>query len=266
MNLILIGLNAYRESLRKKTLIAFLLFAMLLIGGSTFLTVLSPGEEVKMVKDVCLSCISFFGMLIAVFAAGALIPGEMDNRTIYTILSKPLRRITYLLGKYLGAQLTILLNIILMSLLFLLILFLQSKRYVDEETGANFSLTALVTVKAMLLVYFELLVLSALAFAVSTLSTSATLPVISGVFIYIVGHSVDYLKNLSEHSASDFMSFVIRTFYLILPNFSNFYMRNQLAHNDPYVPQGISKLFIYALLYAGFGIFIGYLLFRKKDM
>lgn len=265
MNLIIIGLNAYRESIRRKTLIAFLLFAMLLIGSSTFLTVLSPGEEVKIVKDVCLSCISFFGMLIAVFAAGALIPGEMDNRTIHTILSKPMRRITYLLGKYFGAQLTILLNIVLMSLLFLLILFLQSKRY-TAQTGVPYSITALVASKAMLLVYFELLVLSALAFAVSTLSTSATLPVIAGIFIYIVGHSVNYLKNLSEHSASELMSFVIRQFYLILPNFSNFYMRNQLVHNDPYVPQGIAKLLIYALLYAGTGLLIAYILFRKKDM
>ena len=113
MNSIVIGLNAYREGIRKKTLIAFLLFAMLVIGSSTFLTVLSPGEELKMVKDVCLSCISFFGMLIAVFAAGALIPEETDNRTIHTILSKPMKRITYLVGKYFGAQLTVLLNLVL---------------------------------------------------------------------------------------------------------------------------------------------------------
>jgi ABC-type transport system involved in multi-copper enzyme maturation permease subunit len=152
-----------------------------------------------------------------------------------------------------------------MSLLFLLILFLQSRRYVDE-TGAPFSVVALVTSKAMLLVYFELLMLSALSFAVSTLSTSVTLPVIVGIFIYIVGHSVAYLKNLSEHAASELMSTVIRLFYLILPNFSNFYLRNQLIHNDPYVPQGILKLFIYALLYAGFGIAIAYVLFRKKDL
>jgi len=114
--------------------------------------------------------------------------------------------------------------------------------------------------------YFELLMLSALSFAVSTLSTSVTLPVIVGIFIYIVGHSVAYLKNLSEHAASELMSTIIRQFYLILPNFSNFYLRNQLVHNDPYVPQGIMKLFIYALLYAGFGIVIAYVLFRKKDL
>ncbi len=106
MNSLVIALNAYRESIRRKTLVAFLMFSMLLIGSSTFLTVLSPGEEIKMVKDVCLSAISFFGMLIAVFAAGALIPTEMDNRTIYTILSKPMKRFTYLLGKFIGAQLT----------------------------------------------------------------------------------------------------------------------------------------------------------------
>jgi ABC-type transport system involved in multi-copper enzyme maturation permease subunit len=265
VNAIIIGLNAYRESIRKKTLVAFLLFALLLIGSSTFLTVLSPGEEIKMMKDVCLSCISFSGMLIAVFAAGTLIPGEMSNRTIYTVLSKPMKRATYLVGKYIGSQLTILLNLILMSLLFLGLLYLQSRRYPDE-TGANFALTALITSKAMLLVYFELLVLSALAFAVSTLSTSATLPVIAGIFIYIVGHSVNYLKNLSEHAHSQVMSGIIRQFYLILPNFSNFYLRNQLIHNDPYIPQGILKLFIYAALYAGVGLLIAYVLFRKKDM
>jgi len=247
VNSLVIGLNAYRESIRRKTLIAFLLFAMLVIGSSTFLTVLSPGEEIKMVKDVCLSCISFFGMLIAVFSAGALIPSEVDNRTIHTILSKPMKRVTYLVGKYIGAQFTILLNVGLMAFLFLILLYLQSRRYVDEATP-EFSVTALVASKAMLLVYFELLVLSALAFAVSTMSTSATLPVIAGIFIYIVGHSVSYLKNLSEHASSEMMSLIIRLFYLILPNFSNFYLRNQLIHNDPYVPQGITKLFIYALL------------------
>jgi Cu-processing system permease protein len=265
VNSLVIGLNAYRESIRRKTLIAFLLFALLIIGSSTFLTVLSPGEEIKMVKDVCLSCISFFGMLIAVFTAGALIPGEADNRTIHTILSKPIKRATYLLGKYIGAQLTIILNIVLMSVLFLVLLFLQSRRYVDE-TAPSFPVTALVTSKAMLLVYFELLVLSALAFAVSTLSTSVTLPVIVGIFIYIVGHSVNYLKNLSEHAGTELMSTIIRQFYLILPNFSNFYLRNQLIHNDPYIPQGITKLFIYALLYTGFGMAIAYILFRKKDV
>jgi ABC-type transport system involved in multi-copper enzyme maturation permease subunit len=265
VNSLVIGLNAYRESIRRKTLIAFLLFAMLVIGSSTFLTVLSPGEEIKMVKDVCLSCISFFGMLIAVFSAGALIPSEVENKTIHTILSKPMKRITYLGGKYLGAQLTIILNIGLMSVLFLILLYLQSRRYVDE-TAPTFSITAVVASKAMLLVYFELLVLSGLAFAVSTMSTSATLPVIAGIFIYIVGHSVNYLKNLSEHASNQMMSTIIKAFYLILPNFSNFYLRNQLIQNDPYVPQGIDKLFIYALLYAGFGMVIAYILFRKKDV
>lgn len=265
MNLLVIGLNAYRESIRRKTLIAFLLFAMLVIGSSTFLTVLSPGEEIKMVKDICLSCISFFGMLIAVFSAGALIPAETDNRTIHTILSKPMKRVTYLLGKYLGAQLTIILNIGLMAVLFLVLLYLQSRRYVDE-TSASFGLTALITSKAILLVYLEMLVLSALAFAISTMSTSVTLPVIAGIFLYIVGHSVNYLKNLSEHASSELMSNIIKVFYLVLPNFSNFYLRNQLVHNDPYIPQGIIKLLIYALSYAVFGMVIGYILFRKKDV
>jgi ABC-type transport system involved in multi-copper enzyme maturation permease subunit len=189
----------------------------------------------------------------------------MENRTIYTVLSKPMKRFTYLLGKYIGAQMTILLNIVLMSVLFLIILFLQSRRYTEEVT-VPFSVTMLITTKAMLLVYLELLVLSALAFTISTLSTSATLPVIGGIFVYIIGHSVDYLKNLSEHAESEVMAFVIRQFYLMLPNFSDFYLRNQLIHNDPYVPQGLWKLLTYAVLYAGFGVLLAYLFFRKKDL
>ena len=73
-------------------------------------------------------------------------------------------------------------------------------------------------------------------------------------------------KNLSEHAESAFMAAVIRQFYLILPNFSNFYLRNQLIHNDPYVPQGVLKLFTYAVLYSAFGILLAYLLFRKRDL
>lgn len=272
MNALILAATTYREGIRKKTLVAFLLFGMITLGSSVFLTVFSPGEEVKIIKDVCLTGISFFGMLITVFVSGAMIPAEMESRVFYTIISKPMRRSTYFAGKFLGAQSLILLNLVLMAVLFLVILWTQGQRFglggeLASYTPEEFRLTVLVVAKAMLLVYCELAILSAWTIAASTLSTSATLPVILGVFIYLVGHLVDHLKNFESVAGDNVMVVALaRWLRLVLPNLNLFYLRDNLIHNDPYIPQGMSALVAYGLTYVAVGLVVGYLLFRRKEV
>jgi ABC-type transport system involved in multi-copper enzyme maturation permease subunit len=260
MNFFWIAANTYREGIRKKTLIGFLIVALLVIGGSAFLTVLSPGEEVKMVKDVCLAALSMFGMLIAVFTAGSMVPTELENKTIYTVLSKPLRRFEYVIGKFVGIQFILILNLGLMGLLSLAILFTREP------------IISTILIKSILLTYLELMILSAFTFAVSMVSSSAVLPIISGAFIYIIGHLVEYLKGLSNHAmqaGQEFIGSLIRLLYLVLPDLSNFSLRDQLIHlqpNDPRIGIIIWKLVLYALANVAVGIAIAHLLFRRKEV
>jgi ABC-type transport system involved in multi-copper enzyme maturation permease subunit len=263
MNLFIIALNTYREGIRKKLLLGLLLVSLLVIGSSMFLTVLSPGEEVKMIKDVCLTSISIFGMLIAVFTSASVIPAEIENKTIYTVLSKPLRRLEYLLGKFIGVQMIVLLNLGLMMVLFLVMLYARER------------VLSQVLIKSVFLTYFEMMILSSLTFIVSVVATSAALPTICGVFIYIVGHLVEYLKNLSERAShnsdavSQAMSKIIKLFYYCLPNLSNYNLRQELIHlppNDPTVDVRFWMLVSYALLCTVCAFVVTWWLFRRREL
>lgn len=272
MSLLYLAAVTFREGVRKKTLVAFLMFGMLTLASSMFLTVFSPGEEVKIVKDVCLTAITFFGMLITVFVSGAMVPAEMENRVFYTVISKPLRRSTYLLGKFLGAQALILLNLVLMSALFLVIVWSQSRRFStgggDEMGGGavSFGIDAVLILKAMLLVYCEMAMLSALTLAASITATSPTLPVIFGVFAWLVGHLVDNLKSIGAVAGeNEVVRLFVEITYNALPNLNYFYLRDNLVHSDPYIPQGMLNLVLYAATWVVGGLGVAYLLIRRKE-
>ncbi len=260
MNVFVIALSTYREGMRKKVLIGLLLVALIVIGCSMFLAPLSPTEEIRMIKDVCLTSISIFGMLIAVFTSASVVPTEVENKTIYTVLSKPLRRLHYLLGKFIGVQAIVLLNLVLMTLLFLILLFIRER------------IVSHILIKSVCLTYFELLILSSLTFIVSVVATSATLPTICGVFIYIVGHLVNYLKHLSEmarDAGHEFLGTVIKIFYWCLPNLSNYNLRQELLAlkpDDPTIHVRFWVLVSYAAVCALGAFVVTWWLFRKKEL
>jgi len=260
MNILIIAANAYREGIRKKTLIGFLIVALLVIGSSAFLTVFSPGKEIHMIKNVCLTAVSMFGVLIAIFIAGSMVPTEVENKTIYTVLSKPLRRFDYLVGKFVGIQFILIVNLVLMSALFLTILYTRER------------VVSTILLKSVFLTYFELMIVSAFTFAVSMASSSAVLPIICGAFMYVVGHLVEYLRGLSNHATEaghTFLAAMIRLLYLVLPDLSNFNLRDQLIHllpNDPRIGVTMRTLVLYALAHVAVGIVIAHMLFRRKEV
>ena len=116
-----IGMYTLREGIRKKVLIAFLILSILVIFGSQFITAFmtqsTVGDvqgdvDVKLIKDICVTTISIFGVMITIFISAAAVPTEVDNKVVYTILSKPVRRYQHLLGKFLGVQMIVLLNLV----------------------------------------------------------------------------------------------------------------------------------------------------------
>ncbi|HOL22395.1 MAG TPA: ABC transporter permease subunit, partial [bacterium] len=117
-----IALNTFQESLRKKTFYILLVVALIVIGASRFFSFLAAEDELKMIKDVSFSTIEFFGALIAIFTALAAVSGEIEKRTIYPLLSKPITRSNFIIGKLIGQSLIILLNVILMSIFFIVLL------------------------------------------------------------------------------------------------------------------------------------------------
>ncbi|MCS7181073.1 MAG: ABC transporter permease, partial [bacterium] len=123
----IIGLNNFKESLRKKTLYILLVVAFVVIGASKAFSFLTAEEELKMIKDVSFSCIDFFGALIAIFISLTSISNEIEKRTIYTLFSKPITRQNFFVGKFIGVILILLLNFVLMCMFFIgLLIFKKS--------------------------------------------------------------------------------------------------------------------------------------------
>ncbi|MBU1999086.1 MAG: ABC transporter permease subunit, partial [Candidatus Omnitrophica bacterium] len=155
-----ITINSFKEAIRRKILYVFLFSAIGIIFVGRFFNFLSPSNETKIAIDMGLAGILFFGALIAIFSCGELIPREIEKQTIITLLSKPIKRIEFLAGKFLGGFLLVFVNFLLMSIVFLVII------YFKEKT------VSIDLVKALLLTFWELIVLSSIAVCLSILSST----------------------------------------------------------------------------------------------
>ena len=143
--------NTFKEGIRKKILYVFFLASVAIILSSYFFNFLAPSQEAKITIDMSLASILFFGVLIAIFSSAELNPREIERQTIVTILSKPVKRIEFILGKFLGAILLVLINFLLMSAVLIALLYFKG--------GAAQSNL----IKALILTFCELVVLSALS-------------------------------------------------------------------------------------------------------
>ena len=262
----------WREGMRKKTLIGFLTLSVLVIFGSQFMTAFltestigDTGSDVdaKLIKDICVTVISLFGVLITIFISASVVPTEVDNKVIYTILSKPIRRAQYLFGKFMGVQLIIIMNLALKGGLFFFALYFNQR------------ILPTLLLWSILLTYFQFLIVSSFTFAISCTSSSSVLPTIAGLFIYITGNLTEYLKDVFVRSGQTgevldaWIGRIAKGLYYMLPNLQRFSLRDQILYlqvNDPPVDAQIPNLIAYGLLYAVAGAIMSYWIFNRKEL
>lgn len=249
----LIAANTAVEALRRKVLTALLIFGALVISSSLFFVYLAPGEEGKIIKDIGLSAMVFFGMMIAVFGSSVLIPKELETKTLMTLLAKPVRRLEVLIGRFAGIMAVIFLNIIIMACIFSAILFLK---------GGSFNYNML---KAILLIFFELGVLSSVTFCLSTF-TSIGFNIALSFLIYIIGHLVGYFEHIAEHAQGPFLEAIVRSLYVIMPNFENFNVKHSIILNMEVPSLYVAKVFAYASLYIIAMLSASYVFFNEKEL
>ncbi len=230
-----------------------LVFGLVLIGSSQLFSFLSPGEEIKMIKDVGLSTIEFFGTLIVIFGAIGAISSEIEKKTLYTLLTKPLRRRDFVIGKFLGVSLTTFVNFLVMAIFFIGLLFFK------QHT------VSLGIFKALILIFFELLTLGAIALAISTFASPA-FTVIFSIFLYLVGHLISYGHSIMEQTNNVLLRTVGTAFYRIIPNFENFNIRDKIAVGLLVKWSYLAKTISYGLIYIALALLIGIYFFQKKEI
>jgi ABC-type transport system involved in multi-copper enzyme maturation permease subunit len=229
-----------------------LIFGLLLIAGSKVLVPLSLGEEWKIIKDVGLAAISAFGALISIVVGAELVHKELERKTIYSIVSKPIQRYQFILGKYLGLLLTLLAIVAIMTAGFFLIVF-----WVD----GSFRLSLL---GAICFTYLELTVVTAVALFFSTFCT----PTLSAVFafiMYALGHLSGDLKLLAEKLPGFLAKRLLILFYYLLPNLENFNIRGQVVHGSPISAEHVGFVIGYGLIYAEIVLAITMVIFQRRE-
>jgi ABC-type transport system involved in multi-copper enzyme maturation permease subunit len=251
MKVLSIVLNTFRENLRDKLLYNLLVFALLMIGSSLLLMRLTLGEFHRLLLDVGLGSINIFGVLIAIFVGIGLVNKEIEKKTIYTIVSKPVARYQFLIGKYLGLTLTLFVNTLIMAGGLLLVLFAQG---VPIES---------ILFKALGLIFMEFMVITAVALLCSTF-TSATLSAIFTLATYVIGHLTADLKTFGE-KMDEGMRAVVTGLYYILPNLERFNLKGNVIHHIEVSGTDLLLIVVYGVTYVAFLLMSASIIFQRRD-
>ncbi|NQT45931.1 MAG: ABC transporter permease subunit [Candidatus Omnitrophica bacterium] len=241
------------EAVHKKILMSIFLFGLIAIGFSTYFTYLTPNEEIKIIKDIGLGAITFFGMLVAIFGAATLIPSEIERRTAPLLLASPIRRSEVVLGKFLGAVMVIATNLIFMSALFFILL-ISKEQIFDTEL-----------LKAILIIFMKNCLLASVAIFFSTF-LSSNLNVAASFSIYIIGHFLSFLSHIGEHAKSKVLEYIFVVLEALFPNFENFDIQNSIVLGTQVTWIYISKVLLYGLLYSAVMLMGAILIFNRREV
>lgn len=247
-----IAVNAFRESLRDKILYNLVLFAGLLIGLSVLLADLSITEHHKVIADMGLAAINLIGVIIAIFVGISLVNKEIERRTIYTIMARPISRAFFIMGKYLGLALTLFVNLAIMMAVFLLTLWLY---HVPIQPSFF---------QAVALIFVEILMVTAIALFFSTF-TSTTLSAIFTLGLYVIGHLTTDLRSMVANSESGAVKGVVDLLYYLCPNLEMLNIKGQAAVGLAVAPEYLMLASLYGVLYAGLLLTGACLVFQQRD-
>jgi ABC-type transport system involved in multi-copper enzyme maturation permease subunit len=244
--------NTYREAVRDKLLYNLLLFAGLMIGSSILLAGLHIGDENRVYRDVGLSAIAFFGVLIAIFVGINLVYREISQRTVYSLLAKPVRRWEFIAGKYFGLLTLLGLEILLMSACFLGLLVFKGAEF---DTGLLWGIA---------FIFAEL----ALVTGVAMFFTSFTTPYLAGMFtvaLWIAGHLLGDLRAFGQKSELEAVKAVTNALYWTLPNLDRLDFKADAAAGNPLETARIVAAALYTVFYSGALLLGSMLLFQRRD-
>jgi Cu-processing system permease protein len=259
-----VALNMFRESVRDKVLYNLVFFALLMIGASYLIGQLTAGQDVKMIKDLGLAATSIFGLFIAVFIGIGLVSKEVERRSIYSVLSKPITRPQLLLGKYLGLALTLAVNLTVMAASLYLVLAYMTWMAGPDAHAWEVPALDPAMLKAVGLTFFELAIVTAIALFFSTFSS----PMLSAAFtigLFVVGRFSADLRHINDVVESPAAGALAYTLYWILPNLRPFDVRAEVVHGVPVTAGYLALTVGYGLLYIAAVLIAATLVFSRRD-
>ena len=251
-----VALNTFREAVRDRVLYNLVFFALLMMAAAILVGQISIGIEDIVIVSLGLSAISLIGLLIALFIGVGLVYKEMDKRTLYALLAKPVRRWEFLLGKFGGLVLTLAVNTAAMAAGLFLVLWYVKHSLASEDSAV------------LVAVYFILLKL-ALVVALAMLFSCFTTPLLSILFtagLYISGLFVQEMRTFHSLTPQPVLEAITRWLSYILPNFQNFDVMASAAHGRAIPAALILENTIYAVVYCAIVLLTAAAVFSRRNL
>jgi len=301
--IIIIARNTLTEAIRRKVLSVLLIFAVVLVGSSVNISQLAtPGldsaglfdEQIKFVKDFGCGAIGFFGAAIAILSVAQLIPEELEKRTVYTILAKPVRRSDFLFGKFFGVILLLGLCVSLMSLAFAGALYWQQVRGIavtdsiynvtpggpplspDAQNAYDHEVARIVSqvqdpqlIKAIALLFAKLVMTAAIALLISTFATSSIFTIITTLMVYLIGHLEGVARDVWLARGAEttlWESGLLSFISLLIPDMNSFTIVDEILAGNPVPLFHTVNLLGYAGVYLIVLLALSELMFRQREL
>lgn len=274
--------NTLLELIRMRVFYFMLLFAMMVIGSSLFTVQFSFQEQFQVLKDVGLGAISIFSWLLGLLCTALLLPKDTEDRTLYTILAKPVPRFEYLLGKLLGVFLLIGISVVLMSLLFAGVLGLREQQVLAEtiRTTANPNdlAEAIANIKAsafnwnlvpgIALIYLKAILCATLTLFISTFASSSVFTVLVSVVIYLIGHVQGIAREywLAGGNGAPLTKIMVALVALVFPDLQLFNVVDEIAVGTAVPMLLFWKITGFGLLYTLVYMLLAQVVFSTKEL
>ncbi len=253
MRVCTVALNTFKESIRNRVLLNILIFAVGLILLSLVIGDWSIYQQVKVIKDFGLSAMSIFGLLIAIFIGIRLVVQELEQRTIYIIASKPIRRWEIVIGKYLGLSLTLAVNVIIMTLVLL------CTNYITEGI-IDFGL-----LPAVVLIYIEILLIVGFSLFFSSFA-APTLSAVLTLAVFVIGHLSGFLRDYIEVYPDRGYHWLLKIIYYIAPNLEALNLKMAVVENLKQPPHALLYGIVYGTAYLLVVLIVTAAVFHRRDL
>ena len=248
--------NTFREAVRDRVLYNLVFFALLMIGAAILVGQISIGIDRLVIVNLGLSAISVFGLVMAIFIGVGLVSKEIEKRTLYSLLAQPIRRWEFLVGKYAGLVLTLVVNTFFMTLGLAAALLYVGRPFVRTD--------ALILV-AVYFILLELALVTAIALFFSCFST----PMLSTLFtlgIYITGNFASDIRDFGDLTKSPGLKIITKIIYYLVPNFHNFNAITAASHNEPIPLALVGQNSLYAALYIALLLVAASAVFSRRNL
>jgi len=266
-----IAAAATKEAIRQPLFIMIVVLAGILLVVNAVLPFFSFGDDVKMLKDVGLATILVSSLLLAIWTASTSVTDEIEGKTAMTLLSKPINRLQFVLGKYVGILQAVLLLIVILSTLFLGLVAWKTDYDAQEAGGERPTVIECVAqsaqvVPGVLLISMEASVLTAISVAIAT-----RLPMVVNMTtcfaIFVVGHLTPVLVQAeTDNQSIEVVQFVAQLIATVLPVLEFFKIEAAIARNVLVPPEYLGWSALYCLAYVGAAILFGFILFEDRDL